>query len=241
MAKIAQTRFPDPPEQYDPRAFSELVRQLEQIVLQLNSSYQEDNKNEILRRVNFLQGDGNDQDGVGIALSDLSVNTGSASGGGSLAYNNTTGVFSFVPASVPAAVNNTPAFRAYINSTQEVPNNTTTTVAFDGEEFDTDSKYDTSNYRFTPGAGKYFLFSAVRIDETSNFRAELEIRTSEENAICKGVIVNDNTNTVYTYTIATLSATEYAYVTLYQSSGSNATLQHGSGQSYFGGYKLIGA
>ena len=48
MAKIAQTRFPDPPEQYDPRAFSELVRQLEQIVLQLNSSYQEDNKNEIL-------------------------------------------------------------------------------------------------------------------------------------------------------------------------------------------------
>ena len=81
MAKIAQTRFPDPPEQYDPRAFSELVRQLEQIVLQLNSSYQEDNKNEILRRLNFLQGDGNDQDGTGIALSDLSVNTGSASGG----------------------------------------------------------------------------------------------------------------------------------------------------------------
>tara|TARA_R100000278_G_scaffold44304_2_gene38607 strand:+ start:336 stop:1091 length:756 start_codon:yes stop_codon:yes gene_type:complete len=105
MAKIAQTRFPDPPEQYDPRAFSELVRQLEQIVLQLNSSYQEDNRNEILRRVNFLQGDGNDQDGTGIALSDLSVNTGSASGGGTLSYNNSTGVFNFAPAVTANRIN----------------------------------------------------------------------------------------------------------------------------------------
>ena len=69
MAKIAQTRFPDPPEQYEPRAFSELVRQLEQIVLQLNSSYQEDNKNEILRRVNFLQGDGVGQSSVAATVS----------------------------------------------------------------------------------------------------------------------------------------------------------------------------
>ena len=105
MAKIAQTRFPDPQQQYDPRAFSELVRQLEQIVLQLNSSYQEDNKNEILRRLNFLQGDGNDQDGTGIALSDLSVNTGSASGGGTLSYNNSTGVFNFAPAVTANRIN----------------------------------------------------------------------------------------------------------------------------------------
>ena len=32
MAKIPQTRFPDPPQDYDPRAFAEMVRQLEQIV-----------------------------------------------------------------------------------------------------------------------------------------------------------------------------------------------------------------
>lgn len=50
MAKIAQTRFPDPPTQYDPRAFAELVRLLEQVILQLNSSYQQDNANEQTRR-----------------------------------------------------------------------------------------------------------------------------------------------------------------------------------------------
>jgi hypothetical protein len=54
MAKIPQTRFPDPPEQYDARAFAELVRQLEQIVLQLNSSYQQDNKDEVNRRTVFF-------------------------------------------------------------------------------------------------------------------------------------------------------------------------------------------
>jgi len=54
MAKIPQTRFPDPPEQYDARAFAELIRQLEQIVLQLNSSYQQDNSDEQTRRAWFL-------------------------------------------------------------------------------------------------------------------------------------------------------------------------------------------
>ena len=54
MAKIPQTRLPDPPEQYDARAFAELIRQLEQIVLQLNSSYQQDNKDEVNRRTVFF-------------------------------------------------------------------------------------------------------------------------------------------------------------------------------------------
>ena len=39
----------------------------------------------------------------GIALSDLSVSTGSASGGGSLAYNNGTGAFTFAPADMSTA------------------------------------------------------------------------------------------------------------------------------------------
>ena len=40
--------------------------------------------------------------GSGIALTDLSVSTNSASGNGSLAYNNSTGVFTFTPADVSA-------------------------------------------------------------------------------------------------------------------------------------------
>ena len=240
MAKIAQTRFPDPPEQYDPRAFSELVRQLEQIVLQLNSSYQEDNKNEILRRLNFLQGDGVGQGGVD--LSDLSVSTGSASGGGSLSYNNTTGVFSFVPASVPAAVDNTPAFRAFHNTTQNVSTATLTTLSFNSETFDSDGTYDTSTNRFTPAvAGKYVVFAHVRDDDTNAYQLELEIRTSAENAIAKSVINNTNKDTISAYTIADLSTDEYVFVTAYHSQGGTRTLLGGTAQAYFGGFKVIGA
>jgi hypothetical protein len=58
MAKIPQTRFPDPPEQYDARAFAELIRQLEQIILQLNSSYQQDNSDEQTRRAWYFSAAG---------------------------------------------------------------------------------------------------------------------------------------------------------------------------------------
>ena len=54
MAKIAQTRFPDPPDNYDSRSFAELVRQLEQLILQLNFSYQQDNADEQTRRAFFF-------------------------------------------------------------------------------------------------------------------------------------------------------------------------------------------
>ena len=58
MAKIAQTRFPDPPAQYNPRAFAELVRLLEQVILQLNSSYQQDNSDEQTRRAWYFSAAG---------------------------------------------------------------------------------------------------------------------------------------------------------------------------------------
>ena len=125
MAKIAQVRFPDPPDQYDPRPFAELVRQLEQVILQLNSSYQEDNKNEVLRRLNFLQGDGAGQGGIN--LSDLSVSTGSASGGGTLSYNNSTGAFTFAPAVTAGRIN-----QVIQSSTSTVVSLTATTLTDTG-------------------------------------------------------------------------------------------------------------
>ena len=125
MAKIAQVRFPDPPDQYDPRPFAELIRQLEQVILQLNSSYQEDNKNEVLRRLNFLQGDGAGQGGIN--LSDLSVSTGSASGGGTLSYNNSTGAFTFAPAVTAGRIN-----QVIQSSTSTVVSLTATTLTDTG-------------------------------------------------------------------------------------------------------------
>ena len=57
--------------------------------------------------------------------------------------------------------NNTPAFEAYLSSTQSsVSDATATKVQFNTEVFDTDGCYDnSSNYRFTPTtAGKYYIY-----------------------------------------------------------------------------------
>ena len=139
---------------------------------------------------------------------------------------------------------NTPAFRAFHSSTQNVTNTTLTTLSFDSETFDSDGKYDTSNGRFTPGvAGKYVLFANVRNDDTNVFQLELEIRTSAENAIAKFSRGNSAGagDSFSVYTIADLSADEYAFVTAYHSQGGTRTMLAGTAEAFFGGFKLIGA
>ena len=61
---------------------------------------------------------------------------------------------------------NTPAFSAYANTDQNNnSDNTWVKLAMNTEFYDTDSKYDVSNYRFTPTvAGKYMFGASVYID-----------------------------------------------------------------------------
>lgn len=58
-------------------------------------------------------------------------------------------------------VGGTPAFNAYANSILSLANNTYTKVPVNVEEFDTNSCYDTSLYRFTPNVAGYYNISAV--------------------------------------------------------------------------------
>lgn len=57
---------------------------------------------------------------------------------------------------------NGPAFSAYLSSDQTVSSATFTKIAFNTEEFDTNSNYDNAtNYRFTPTVAGYYQCSAV--------------------------------------------------------------------------------
>jgi len=59
-----------------------------------------------------------------------------------------------------AAMKNTPAFEAYLSSTQSVSDGVTTKVNIDTENFDTNNNFASS--RFTPTvAGKYFVYGSV--------------------------------------------------------------------------------
>ena len=65
---------------------------------------------------------------------------------------------------------NTPAFHAYASADQNGnADDTYTKLAMNAEFYDTDSKYDTSTYRFTPTiAGKYHFGACVHIDASAN-------------------------------------------------------------------------
>lgn len=68
-----------------------------------------------------------------------------------------------------AAMKNTPAFDARVGGSQTLTDNTATKVTFTTEKFDSDSTYDTSTSRFTPGvAGKYLIYASVRAGHSNN-------------------------------------------------------------------------
>ena len=82
---------------------------------------------------------------------------------------------------------NTPAFRAYLSSNQTINDATDTVVSLDSEDYDTDSAFDTSNYRFTvPSgeAGKYFFYAQAFFKElTSPAQLRLRIRKNTSTII----------------------------------------------------------
>ena len=138
--------------------------------------------------------------------------------------------------------NNTPAFLAYHNTTQNVSDGTTTTLNFNTEDFDSDGKFDTSNGRFTPGeAGKYFLFARIKPDDQNSYWGELTIKTSDDNSIS---LTRSNNFYVPSFTVtgvANLTSSEYAFVTFYHTQGGTRTIVAGTAFTHFGGFKLIGA
>ena len=71
---------------------------------------------------------------------------------------------------------NTPAFHAFLSSTQSVANNVLTKVQCNSEIYDTDNCYDNStNYRFTPTvAGKYYVYASL-CGSTSDYKLYFSI------------------------------------------------------------------
>jgi len=54
MAKLTITRFPDPRDKYEREQQAELIRQLEEMIQQLNTQYTQDTQEESTRRSWFL-------------------------------------------------------------------------------------------------------------------------------------------------------------------------------------------
>ena len=152
-----------------------------------------------------------------------------------------------------AGLANTPSFSVWLNASQgSVASATWTKVAFDDEEWDTDSAFASNKFTVPAGAGGKYHFN-VQIqgaDLTDNKYIEslLYLNGNQVTSIagsnrylCDHRQVSPGTNNI-TFTssfILSLSATDYVEVYVYQTNTGAMSLDFE--MANFSGYKLIGA
>jgi len=149
----------------------------------------------------------------------------------------------------------TPAFEAYVGTiVTGLSSGTWTKVAANTEIYDTDSNYDTSNYRFTPTtAGKYLVYVNTCIGSASDYQMYGAFNAIYKNGSAIRMH-NDNFNPSYDHNEASpfLSSvvdmngsSDYleAYARVYTGSGTwNIFTEAGGAKvSWFGAHRIIGA
>ena len=146
---------------------------------------------------------------------------------------------------------NTPAFEAYASATQTgIGDNVLTKMAMNTEVYDTNSKYDTSNYRFTPGvAGKYFVYGMIYMEASSGAsngnRAAIHIYkngSSFKNAVAHYSTLDDKFISVTGLVSTVMDLNDTDYVELfgqYNVFTGGVELDGRLGNGAFGAYKII--
>lgn len=88
-----------------------------------------------------------------------------------------------------------PAFSSYASTNQVIAVGTLAKIAFDTEDFDTNTNYSIATYRFTPTvAGYYQVNCSAKIDETSAgaYGANLSIDKNATTAVAVGIGIGDD-------------------------------------------------
>lgn len=143
--------------------------------------------------------------------------------------------------------NNTPSFSASMSANQSIGDNIQTKVQFNTEEYDTDSNYDTSNYRFTPTtSGKYLIgaFGYITTDTASNYDSgSLYIYKNGSLLVESSMNMGNNFPEAMTSNITAVidfnGSTDYVeiYARVNTTGGTNNI--RGTRYSRFWGYKII--
>jgi len=167
-------------------------------------------------------------------------------GGNELLTSNGSGVISS-----GGAITNTPAFEAYMGSDQTISDNSYTKANINTELFDTDGKYDTSTYRFTPTiAGKYFVYGSLRFEtEASQMQLGSTAIYKNGSIYSERTIDFRNNNglqmSVDVSTTVVMDSDDYVelYGKIFKGGGSTIKIASAVSvkSSNFGAYKVIGA
>jgi len=145
----------------------------------------------------------------------------------------------------------TPAFEAYASATQTgIGDNVSTKMAMNTEVYDTSSKYDTSNYRFTPGvAGRYYVYGMNYMEASSGAsngnRAVIHIYkngSSFKSSVAMYSVNDDDFISVsgLVYTVMDLNDTDYVELFgQFNVFTGNVELDGRLANGVFGAYRII--
>ena len=146
-----------------------------------------------------------------------------------------------------AGLKNTPAFEVKKGSDQTVSNNTLTQVTFDTEVIDTDSAFASNTFTVpTGGAGKYAIYANIcGRNATDNQMDDCITYIYKNGAAVRTTIIGGMEGNLFNVSAsAMLDLAEADAITVYGlvRYDSSGTLSfYSSYDTYFGGYKLIGA
>jgi len=144
-----------------------------------------------------------------------------------------------------AALKNTPAFSSYMSGDFSASNASWTKLQINSEYYDTDSAFDTSNYRFvvpSGKAGKYFFAAKTAcpgVDDQEDFAISFYKNGSRVEQTDVGVFSPKTDATLFASTSYSwdLSVGDYIEVYIYQTSGDAQNID--ASFTNFLGYKLI--
>ena len=138
---------------------------------------------------------------------------------------------------------NTPSWGATMSANQTISHQVFTKVAMNTEGWDTDSAYDTSNYKFVVPAGKagrYLFTGSVEFIELHDGKF-LQLMFRINDAAWKGYkhrqSISFTQDMSFTMTaLADLDVADYVELFIYHNKGDDRVLN--SGEGFFGGFKI---
>ena len=140
---------------------------------------------------------------------------------------------------------NTPAFFAFMSANQTVANSTATKIQINTEVVDSDGKFDTSNYRFTPTvAGYYIIGGYFRLDSATDDAYATIYIYKNGSGYYKDVEGKFEVLTKHINQVVYLDTDDYVELYAQQYQGSSVTVNGNSTldtvAATFYGYRMIG-
>lgn len=142
---------------------------------------------------------------------------------------------------IDAGGENTPAFRAYLNSNQSgCAAGSDTTILLDTVDHDTDSAFASNKFTVPAGkAGTYLLYGSVQTNSGEDFDDyQVNIVKNSNTSLARQRIRHHYADTPNVTTTAVLAVGDTIELKLYNGSSSAKTAQASIQGTYLGGFKL---